>query len=136
MTTAPLPFDLFRTVIHLEDGAGAVPMEGTRQFWEDAHRGKRRYDRLMSALHAREPDDVHASMWEVHPERDEIVFLIAGGVAVILDEAGRETVADLHPGEALIVPRGVWHRLRLDQPSDLLFVNCRTGSELRPVERS
>src|SRR5579863_7992072 len=46
---------------------------------------------------------------EMHPDGDEILYLIDGDISVLLEE-NPERVVDVKPGESFIVPRGIWHR--------------------------
>ena len=58
---------------------------------------------------------------EMHPNGDELLYLVEGKVSIALDEDGKETVVTLGPGHALVVPRGVWHRVIVKEPCRLLF---------------
>ena len=44
-----------------------------------------------------------------------------------------ERMIRLRGGQGCIVPRGVWHRLILRQPSERLFVTPPRGTQLRSV---
>lgn len=68
---------------------------------------------------------------EMHPDADEVLFLISGRVDVILEEDGAETVVEVGPGQAVVVPRGVWHRVSLREPSQLLHITPGPGGEWR-----
>jgi mannose-6-phosphate isomerase-like protein (cupin superfamily) len=69
---------------------------------------------------------------EMHPDGDEILFLWSGAMDVVLERDGEEVVTSLSPGEAFVVPRGVWHRTVVREPSDLL--NLTMGhSQHRPA---
>lgn len=70
---------------------------------------------------------------EMHPDGDELLFVISGRVLVILEEQGTERTIELRPGQAAIVPRGVWHRVVLQEPSQLLHVTPGPGGEHRPL---
>jgi hypothetical protein len=59
---------------------------------------------------------------EMHPDGDELLYLISGRISVILEEQGTERVVEVEPGQALIVPRGVWHRVLPKEPSRLLHM--------------
>ena len=59
---------------------------------------------------------------ERHPDGDELLFLVSGRVTLHLEEDGEERLVDLGPGEAFIVPRGVWHRVVLSEPSQLVHI--------------
>lgn len=69
---------------------------------------------------------------ERHPDGDELLLLISGAVEVVLEEEGGKRVTALRPGQATIVPRGVWHRVRILQPSQIVHVTPGPGGEHRP----
>jgi quercetin dioxygenase-like cupin family protein len=71
----------------------------------------------------------------MHPDSDEMVGCLSGGIRFYLratDAADGDTqeMTALLPGEAVIVPRGRWHRLELDAPSDLMSITQRSGTRL------
>jgi len=70
---------------------------------------------------------------EMHPDGDEVLFLISGHVSVVLEEGGSERVLALHPGQAVVVPRGVWHRVVLKEQSQILHITPGPGGEHRPL---
>jgi mannose-6-phosphate isomerase-like protein (cupin superfamily) len=74
---------------------------------------------------------------EMHPDGDELLYFVSGRVRVVLDDGdqdhvGSETRHDVGPGEAFIVPRGVWHRLEVIEPAHLVHVTPGPGSGHRP----
>ena len=123
-------FDLSTTFVHLSDGGGAEPVEVTPSFWSGDVAGEL-YDRLVGAFDFSSSEDLHSSMQEMHPEADELLFLISGAIDVVLQESDGERTVPLEAGEAAIVPRGVWHRLVMRRPGRLLFINSRTGMRSR-----
>jgi len=132
MSTHTQPgFDLFTTVVHLREDGRALPVTWTPDVWKTLATGDR--DRVVGAKHGVEPADFHADEWEVHPSGDEILYLLTGSVDVLLDEPGGERIFSLQGGQACLVPRGVWHRLLLGRPSDLLFITPSSGTQHRPV---
>lgn len=55
-------------------------------------------------------DDVDNSDWELHPDTDELLFVLHGSVTVeILTSPSSERHA-LTAGQFVVVPRGLWHR--------------------------
>ena len=50
---------------------------------------------------------------EMHPDGDELLYLLSGSVEVCYEDAGAEHSFPLQPGEACIVPKGIWHKVRL-----------------------
>ena len=69
----------------------------------------------------------------MHPEADEAVCCLTGGVRLAFrptSPGGTEDVVRLAAGTAVVVPRGRWHRLELDAPSDLMSITLRHGTRL------
>jgi mannose-6-phosphate isomerase-like protein (cupin superfamily) len=125
MTHAPI--DMFARALRLHDD-GAVRDEPFQV--RDGMEGWQ-----LAAFHAETDEDVHADHWEVHPSAEEAVCCLSGGMRLILrpEEPGaREEVVRLTPGSCFIVPRGRWHRLELDGPTDLMSVTLPNGSRLEP----
>ena len=125
--------DLSATFIHLSDGGDAEPVRVTPTFWRSAGE---RYDRLAGVFDFRSAKDLHSSMQEMHPEADEVLFLLSGAIDVVLEQDETERSIALESGRAAIVPRGVWHRLVMRQPGRLLFINSRKGMQGRPYNPS
>ena len=126
--TAP-PLDLFSTYVHLGGQGAAATLPLTPDFWRRLSVDKS--DRVVGAKHARDAGDLHPNEQEMHPHGDEL--LLSGALDVILDLPEGERTIPLTAGGACLVPRGVWHRLSLHQPSDLVFVTPPDGTQIRPV---
>jgi mannose-6-phosphate isomerase-like protein (cupin superfamily) len=76
---------------------------------------------------------------EVHPDGDEFLYLVSGRLELILDDGdegyvGTETKVVLGPGDAFVVPRGVWHRLVSVDPSHLVHVTPGPHGGHRPLD--
>ncbi|MFF7340582.1 cupin [Streptomyces sp. NPDC008163] len=87
----------------------------------------------IATFHVETDADVHSDHWEMHPEAEEAVCCLTGGIRLHLrPEApdGAEDVVRLPAGAAVIVPRGRWHRLELEAPSDLMSITLRKGTLL------
>ncbi|MFF0453662.1 cupin domain-containing protein [Nocardia africana] len=75
--------------------------------------------------------DVHGDHWEMHPSGEELVAVLSGGIRMYLREAGDGAdPVSLRAGQAFIVPRGRWHRIEVDEPSELMSLTLRRGTEL------
>jgi len=72
---------------------------------------------------------------EMHPDGDELLFLLSGMVTVVLEDEEPPRRVSLAPGQALVVPRGVWHRVVLGEPSQILHITSGPGGEHRPLTR-
>ena len=70
---------------------------------------------------------------EMHPDGDELLSLISRHLDVLLEEDGGWRSVELVPGGALVVPRGVWHKVRLREPSQLIHITPGPGGEHRPL---
>ncbi|MEV4888703.1 cupin [Nonomuraea sp. NPDC055795] len=115
------PIDLFASPLHLhQDGrvkAGTPGQDGWR----------------LTTFHAKTGADVHADHWEIHPEADELVSCLIGKIRLYLrpERPGRpEEEIRLIAGTAAVVPRGRWHRIELDIPSNIMAVTLPRGSRL------
>lgn len=48
--------------------------------------------------------------WEMHPDTDELFFILEGEAEfVLLEESGRNTYT-AQSGDMFVVPQGVWHK--------------------------
>lgn len=72
---------------------------------------------------------------EMHPDGDELLYVISGSFSLHVEEGGSERVVELTAGQAFVVPRGVWHRLVQKEPSQLLHITPGPGGEYRPLEK-
>lgn len=122
MTAAPI--DMYSDAIRLHhDGhaeAGPRVLDLGQDGWQ------------MVAVHAKTDVDVHADHWEVHNDAEEVVLCQLGGIRVYLrgERPGEEEEVKLAAGAAVIVPRGRWHRIELDEPSDILAITVLRGTDL------
>jgi mannose-6-phosphate isomerase-like protein (cupin superfamily) len=124
-------FDPFATLVHLREDGRALPVEWTPGVFGELAAGGR--DRVVGVKHGVHPSDFHADEWEVHPAGDELLYILTGAIDAVLEEPGGERLVSLRGGQACLVPQGVWHRLILRQPSDLLFITPASGTRHRPV---
>lgn len=69
---------------------------------------------------------------EMHPDGDELLHLISGRARVTLETTPVETL-EMKPGDGVIVPKGVWHRVEIIEPSQFVFVTPGPGGEHRPL---
>jgi quercetin dioxygenase-like cupin family protein len=120
------PIDLFASFIHLDQGgqvhAEQPVFDPERDGWQ------------LMAFHVETDADVHADHWEAHSGADEVVSCLTGGIRLYFrpEQPGEQEEEEikLAAGTAVIVPRGRWHRIELDAPSDIMFVTVPRGSRL------
>lgn len=73
---------------------------------------------------------------EMHPDADELLYLISGRVRVKLELDTGEREVPLGAGQAVVVPRGVWHQIYVDEPGQLLNITPGPGGQSRPRPQS
>lgn len=60
---------------------------------------------------------------ERHPDGDEIALVLDGEVEVLLShDEEAETATRIPAGSGAVIPAGVWHRLRVEVASTILFI--------------
>ncbi|MFF4284179.1 cupin [Streptomyces sp. NPDC001633] len=124
MTTTTV--DLFASALHFHPDGDVQAVE--RQMTSSGSGAWQ-----IATFHVETDADVHADHWEMHPEAEEAVCCLTGGIRLYLrpDRPGdTEDMVQLQPGSAVIVPRGRWHRLELAAPSDLMSITLRNGTRL------
>ncbi|MEU6091019.1 cupin [Streptomyces sp. NPDC047085] len=127
MTTTPISsIDLFASALHIHPD-GDVRVAERRMTSSDSGAWQ------IATFHVETDADVHADHWEMHPEAEEAVCCLTGGVRLYFRPArpgGGKDMVQLQAGTAVIIPRGRWHRLELDAPSDLMSITLRHGTRL------
>src|SRR4029453_15904316 len=124
------PLDLSSTFVHISNGGDRELVKLPASFWR-GNSSVKRYDRLVGTFDFKSSKDLHSTMQEMHPEADELLYVVSGAIDVIFEEAPAELTVPLDAGQATVVPRGVWHRLVMRQQGKLLFINSRTGMQSR-----
>jgi len=72
---------------------------------------------------------------EMHPDGDELLYLVSGAISVRLELPDGDRTVDLAAGDALVVPQGVWHRLTLREPGRLIHITPGPNGEARHLAR-
>ena len=55
------------------------------------------------------------------------------GQIVTLEPAEGDREAEVGPGQALVIPRGTWHQIIVDEPARLINVTPGPGGQIRPL---
>jgi mannose-6-phosphate isomerase-like protein (cupin superfamily) len=58
----------------------------------------------------------------MHPDGDELLYVVSGRVQVVMELDDTDCVVDVRPGEALVVPRGVWHNILSGEPGQIIHI--------------
>ncbi len=120
-----VPFDPSKQVVGLARSTG----EACFMAWTDA--GPPRVDGYTVGAPIVAQDPPHAG--EMHPDGDELLHVVSGRFRVSLElDAGRRDV-ELRPGDALVVPRGVWHLVAVQEPGQLIHITPGPDGEHRPL---
>jgi len=70
---------------------------------------------------------------EMHPDGDEILYLISGKVRVVFVDGDAEDL-DVHPGDGLVIPKGVWHRVDIIEPCQIVYLTPGPNNQFRPLD--
>ena len=69
---------------------------------------------------------------EMHPDGDEILYLITGKARVVFLDSDADDI-ELRPGDGMVVPQGVWHRVDILEPCQIIYVTPGPNNEFRPL---
>ena len=76
-------------------------------------------------------DPPHAG--EMHPDGDELLFVVSGRIRISLELDDERRELEMGPGQAIVVPRGVWHLIHQLEPGQLVHVTPGPGGAHRPL---
>ena len=65
-------------------------------------------------------------MWHHHDNEDELFFVIKGGLRMKVRENGVEREIVIHPGEFIIIPRGVEHFPSADEETHVMLLEPKS----------
>jgi mannose-6-phosphate isomerase-like protein (cupin superfamily) len=72
----------------------------------------------------------------MHPDGDELLYLISGAVTLTLELADGDRLVDLGAGDAVVVPKGVWHKITMREPGRLIHITPGPNGDARPLAGS
>ena len=70
---------------------------------------------------------------EMHPDGDELLYLISGAATVTLELADGDRPVELGAGGAVVVPKGVWHQITMREPGQLIHITPGPNGDARPL---
>ena len=74
------------------------------------------------------------SMWEIHPNGDEVIVLLHGDIDVVFDQPDGEQSVHLNtPGSYAVVPKNVWHTVKVRQAARAVFITPGEGTDHKPT---
>ncbi len=65
-------------------------------------------------------------MWHHHDNEDELFFVVKGALRMKVRENGSEQELIVHPGEFIIIPRGVEHLPSADEETHVMLLEPKT----------
>ena len=78
-------------------------------------------------------DNLPPHAGEMHPDGDEVLVMASGCIDVVLELPDGTRTVRVGPGQALVVPRGIWHLIRCVEPGELLNITPGPNGEYRPL---
>lgn len=69
---------------------------------------------------------------EMHPDGDEVLYLISGRARVVFEDDSFDAI-DLSAGDGLVIPQGAWHRVDILEPCRIMYATPGPGGEYRPL---
>jgi mannose-6-phosphate isomerase-like protein (cupin superfamily) len=123
------------TVIPMADSVIGLRADGTARLMASSEGGPpKRLEGHTIGFGAITPDNLPPHAGERHPDGDEVLIMVAGAIDVDLEfDDGTRTVR-LGPGDALVVPQGVWHLIHCVEPGQLVNITPGPSGEYRPIE--
>jgi len=77
-------------------------------------------------------DDDAPHRGEVHPDGDEILYVVSGRLRVT-GESDPNSPIELHAGDACIVPKGEWHQVHVLEKTQLIHITPGPNGDHRPL---
>lgn len=71
---------------------------------------------------------------EMHADGDEVLYLISGRIKVVFPDDPVEDV-EVQPGGGLVVPKGMWHRVDIIEPSQIVYLTPGPNNEFRRLSK-
>jgi uncharacterized cupin superfamily protein len=133
MMSETTAFDLCSTYLRLRPDASVEPLTVDNTFWQRLSSGQLGdfHNEFLVAGGNYEKD---WPMWEMHPNGDEIVYLLAGSATFVLEQTQGNVAIELKkPVEYVLVPKGTWHTAKIREPCQILFVTPGEGTQHRPA---
>ena len=89
----------------------------------------KRIDGLTVGVVTMDYDSPHGG--EVHPDGDEILYVISGKIRITSDSSPDEPLL-IGPGEACVVPKGEWHNVHLVETAQFVHITPGPNGNARP----
>ena len=71
--------------------------------------------------------------WEMHPNGEEIVYLLSGAMDLILEKDGVSQTVELRSKGLIIIPRNTWHTAKVFEPGNMLVITLGKETQVKNV---
>lgn len=89
-----------------------------------------RIDGMTVGIDTIEDDAPHRG--EVHPDGDEILYVISGSLQITWESEPNESF-ELRPGDACIIPKGEWHLVHVLEKTQMVHITPGPNGDYRPL---
>ena len=70
---------------------------------------------------------------EVHNDGDEVLYLISGRARVVFLNSPAKDI-EVTCGQGLIVPKGMWHRVDILEPCQIVYATPGPNNDFKPLD--
>ncbi len=71
--------------------------------------------------------------WEMHPNGEEIVYLLSGAMDLILEKDGVLQTIELRSKGSVIIPRNTWHTAKVFEAGNMLVITLGKETQVKEV---
>jgi mannose-6-phosphate isomerase-like protein (cupin superfamily) len=71
--------------------------------------------------------------WEMHPNGDEVVYIISGSADFILEGNGATKIIEIRGKGLIVIPKGIWHTAKALAPCRAMHITMGKGTLHRPL---
>jgi len=90
-----------------------------------------RFDGMTVGIVTMDSDAPHGG--EMHPDGDEILYVISGKLRVITESSPAQPLL-LNTGGACIVKKGEWHKVQVLETTQLMHITPGPNGDYRPLQ--
>lgn len=123
--------NLFENYLSLKSGGEIETLEGGDKFWSlpTDEMEKIGEDWLITEFES----ITDWKSWEMHPNGEEIVYLLSGAADLILEKDGVTKTFELRGKGLVVIERGTWHTAKVFEPSIMLVITHGKETQIREV---
>lgn len=124
-----MPIDLTTTYLLIRDDHKVDRVPVTDDFWQTiGDKPELRAGRMVSRFIF----DADWGHWEMHPHGDELIVVTEGAMTMVIEHPDREERIETASGDAIVVPKGLWHRAEVPERCVAIFATYGRDTQGRP----